>query len=195
MNVKEYHINYLLAQLDLAHRRNDLVDQLRYSVVKVLFSYHGVILGAIIYKSINGKSVAGSYVVSASIIIHIVALVGFFLYGLYVAWSFYLYRYKAWIEDVEGDLCAVLQNRRPSASNSKYYGAVRKIRSPYEPAYLWTSGAMTLMNIATPAIIANIAKVHDMAMISGVLLLALMHIILNPIMRYTIHGSKVRPRK
>lgn len=117
--------DYLLKQLDLAHRRNDLVDQLRYKVFQIFFTFHGLLIAAAVLGDPAPDQVQARLGYMRFGLPVLAFFVGWFLFALFLRWHSYLYRYKAWIKAVEGILIEAVYpgktNLAPPGHTGSYY--------------------------------------------------------------------------
>jgi hypothetical protein len=92
---------YFFRQLELAHKRNDLVDQLRFNIMQVFFGFQTFLIGAAV---LNGGdiSVIRKKLEGWEMLLPVFAfLIGFSLYVIFFRYHIYLYGYKKWIENLE----------------------------------------------------------------------------------------------
>jgi hypothetical protein len=94
-------IDYFIQQLQLAHKRNDLVDQLRFILFQVFFGFQAIIIGASVFRvseTANIKQQLGDIVILVPVL---VLIVGYTFFSIFFHWQTYLYKYKNWIRNIE----------------------------------------------------------------------------------------------
>ncbi len=178
--------DFLVKQLDLAHRRNDLVDNLRYSILRVFFTFQAVILGAFVFKRGNFSALKIKLDWACSIVPILVFVIGWSLYSMYVSWHFYLYRYKAWISSVDTQLRKVLDNQEPDLSKGTYYGQEHGGSARFEPVFIFTAISMIVLNIGTSLLLGVVVDFSTCVLICGTTIALFIHIASIIIAKYSL---------
>lgn len=112
-------IQYFSHQLDLAHKRNDLVDHLRFNILQIFFGFETFLIGAVVLKGSDISNLLGGW----EILLPLFAfLIGFSLYVMFFRYHIYLYGYKKWIENLESSLTKLVFSLEENGNLNGYTG-------------------------------------------------------------------------
>jgi len=90
-------------QLKHAHSLNALVDNHRFSLLQLLFTFHGIVLSALIFKADMPPNMTASSLLAIWLSVG-VAAIGTGLFGVFLSQHRYMRSYKSWIATLEGQL-------------------------------------------------------------------------------------------
>ncbi len=192
--IRTVKIEYFEQQLRLAHSRNDLVDNLRFSVLKLFFGFHTVIIGATILKG-RADFTTQELLGEASILLPFLSVgVGFALFVVYIRWHIYLYGYKAWIQNLElslKDLVFGLDNNNTFGEpyHGTYYHDINRSKVKFDYVVVFTLLSMTILNIAVAFVLFKVVEVKDTIKIMSIIFGAILHGVTAPLLLRTIRPS------
>lgn len=150
-------ISVLLQQLEMAHNRNDLIDNLRYSVVKIYFSFQALFLGASVFKYSELSQLSIQLGIYFFIIPITIGVIGCSLCMLYISWHFYIYRAKGWIISLEKLLGEYFTEERIDLNKAMYYKQNHAAETRYEWVFFSTVSSMIVSNILIILLLTIIA--------------------------------------
>jgi hypothetical protein len=156
-------VDYLVHQLQLAHRRNDLVDDLRFKVFQIFFAFHGLIITALIFAGERMQYVRSELGPFRAALPTLVLLVGFCLFTMFARWHAYLYSYKGWIANLEDSLrhrvFGVPTERVPAEYTGTYYLDKNSPRHSLEAIGALTSACMAGLTLGLSATLFHLLQV------------------------------------
>ena len=176
------YFEYLLRQLEFAHKRNELCDRLRFIVLQVFFGFQTIVLSAIVFgQHEEGARYFDRQLGDMSLVVPImVFVIGFGLFGIFVQQHAYMLKYKTWASNLECSLCNVvfLDGEGEDLADIEHTGTLyhdsNKPRFRPEPTLVLTLFVMGVMNLATTALVLNVigasmtTKVRLCSLFSGV---------------------------
>ena len=90
-------VDFWSRQLQLAHGRNDFVDDLRFKIFQIFFVFYGVVLTGLVYKGKDVDAIRTALGGDVMIVPSLVLLIGWSLQVMFLLWQRRLYHTKAWI--------------------------------------------------------------------------------------------------
>jgi hypothetical protein len=123
--IEKQKIDYLFRQLDLGHKRNELVDKLRFNFLQIFFSFQAIIIGATVLKSNDLMAIKQNLGYAAIVVPILVLIIGYSLFVAFFRCHITMYKYKRWIRNTEIALTSILYKRLPPEDyKSDYAGTL-----------------------------------------------------------------------
>lgn len=153
-------IEYFSRQLDLAHKRNDLADHLRFNVLQTFFGFHSLIIGAIVAGDKFKINIPSQLTTLLPIFVF---SIGFSLFIMFFRYHIYLYGYKKWIENIEIRLQKLIFSEEGSNELDGYTGTYsldndKKVNTPkvkFEEVVIFSLFVMAILNIGVTLSLSN----------------------------------------
>ncbi len=154
----ERKFEYLLSQLELSHKRNELVDNQRFLLLQIFFGFQSIVLAASVLKggdAITLKQQLGSM----SVLLPLLAFgIGFSLFVVYLRQHNYMLIYKTWSRNLEMALLEILYKINQTTNHHKgtLYCDINQPIFILESTVLFTSIAMGLLNLCVVALLLTL---------------------------------------
>jgi len=148
-------IEYFSHQLDLAHKRNDLVDHLRFNILQIFFGFQTFLIGSMVLKGGDISTVSNQLGEYRILLPLFAFLTGLSLYVMFFRYHIYLYGYKKWIENLENCLTEMVFSLEGDKNLNGYTGTYSLARDivfntskiKLEVIVLFSLLLMTILNI------------------------------------------------
>lgn len=154
----QWKFEYLLCQLELAHKRNELVDNQRFSILQVFFGFQAIILGASVLKGSDAVAISQQLGTLSLLLPLLVLGIGYSLFVVYFRQHIYMRAYKAWTANLEAALRKLVfavgqsQNDSSNYTGTLYFDSNKLLLLP-EGTLVFTLVAMGLMNLGVTVLL------------------------------------------
>jgi len=177
---------YFSHQLDLAHKRNDLVYHLRFNILQAFFGFQTLLIGTTVLKGSDVCAIR-KQLGGWEILLPLLAfLIGFSLYVIFFRYHIYLYWYKAWIKNLESSLRNLVFSTNDATIGSEYTGTLyldsNKAVVKLETVGLFTLIAMGILNVGVTFLLLQLFNTTFVMQLSFFVCGSIAHIITVPLM-------------
>jgi hypothetical protein len=151
-----YHMDQddlLRDQLKHAHSLNALVDNHRFSLLKLLLGFHGLVLSALVFKP-DMKAQLDERQGLAIWLGAGIATIGLALFGTFLSQHVYMRMYKHWIHVLESHLHRHLEKSGMTSHSGSLSCDDNSAYVPLEPTLVLLLCVFTVLNIGVPVFVA-----------------------------------------
>jgi hypothetical protein len=161
-------IDYLFRQLDLAHKRNEHVDKLRFNLLQIFFSFQAIIIGATVLKGNDITAIKQNLGDAAVFVPILVLIIGYSLFVAFFRWHITMYKYKRWIRNTEIALTSILYKREPPEDYRLDYAGTLYLDKnvptvTFEGIVVFMLVAMGVLNIGLVLLLLQVFGISSLA--------------------------------